>query len=78
MTGMRAARIAPWVAAAAVVCASAWAIRLEAMAPGYAPAAWTIAAWSVATFTSTGAGLVLATRRRSSPIGWLLLATAWC
>ena len=29
--------------------------------------------WFVATFASTGVGLVLATRRASNPIGWLLL-----
>ena len=73
MTGMRAVRIAPWVAAAATVCGSAWAIRLDTMASGYSPAAWTMAAWGVATLASSGVGLVLATRRGSNPIGWLLL-----
>jgi hypothetical protein len=66
---VRPVQIAPWVAAAATVCAFAWAIRLDAMASGYAPAVWTGAAWAVATFASSGAGLVLATRRGSNPIG---------
>ena len=74
MTGMRAVRIAPWVAAAATVCAFAWAIWLESMATGHQTPAWEIAAWGAATFASSGVGLVLATRRGSNPIGWLLLA----
>ena len=73
MTGMRAVRIAPWVAAAATVSACAWGIWLDAMASDYGAAGWTIGAWGVATFASSGVGLVLATRRRSNPIGWLLL-----
>ena len=74
MTGMRVARIAPWVAAAATACAFAWGIWLDAVGlrvrrhpPGWSPR------WFVATFASTGVGLVLATRRGSNPIGWLLL-----
>ena len=73
MTGMRVARIAPWVAFAAVACAFAWSIWLDSMASEYGVTGWEIAAWSVATFASTGVGLVLATRRASNPIGWLLL-----
>ena len=73
MTGMRVARIAPWVAVAAVACAFAWSIWLDSMASDYGVTGWEIAAWSVATFASTGVGLVLATRRASNPIGWLLL-----
>ena len=73
MTGMRAARIAPWVAVAATAGGFAWAIWLDAMASGYAASPWVGVAWGVATFASSGVGLVLATRRASNPIGWLLL-----
>lgn len=74
MTGMRAVRIAPWAAAAVTVGGTAWAGWLDSMATGHETPAWEIAAWLVATFASTGVGLVLATRRASNPIGWLLLA----
>jgi signal transduction histidine kinase len=66
--------MAPWVVAAATAGGLAWAGWLDAMASGHESAAWMIAAWVVATFASTGGGLVLATRRGANPIGWLLLA----
>ena len=73
MTRMRRSQIAPWVAAALTAAGMAWGIWLEAMASPRGPGAWTIGAWTIATLASTGVGLVLATRRGSNPIGWLLL-----
>jgi signal transduction histidine kinase len=71
---MRALRIAPWVVVAATAGSLVWALWLDSMATGHETPAWKIAVWSVATFASSGVGLVLATRRGSNPVGWLLLA----
>jgi signal transduction histidine kinase len=71
---MHARRIAPWVAAFLTVAGAAGAMALDILASGYGDGALTGAAWIAATVASTGVGLVLATRRRDNPIGWLLLA----
>ena len=67
-------RIAPWVVASVTVVAFAFAVILNERAGSYGSGAWEFLAWSLAGFSSTGVGLLLATRRRSNPIGWLLLA----
>jgi len=71
---MRAKRMAPWVAAFLTVVGVAFAVTLNALAAGQRDDALTVSAWLVATFASSAVGLVLATRRRANPIGWLLLA----
>ena len=76
MTPMRFLRIAPWVAAAAVVGGLACVIWLDAMTPEHGDGVWIGAGWLIATFISGAVGLVLATRRPSNPIGWLVLANA--
>ena len=71
--GVRVSRIAPWVVASVTVIAFAFTVVLDERAGSYGSAAWELLAWSVAGFSSTGVGLLLATRRRGNPIGWLLL-----
>ena len=55
---------------------SCGALLLDVLASPRGPAPWVTAAWVVATLTSSGVGLVLATSRSENPIGWLLLANA--
>jgi signal transduction histidine kinase len=71
---MRSRRIVPWLVAALTVGGGAFAVALDALAGAHGDDALTASTWLVATFASCGAGLVLATRRRDNPIGWLLLA----
>jgi signal transduction histidine kinase len=59
--------------ASVTVVAVAFAVILNERAGSYGSGAWEFLAWSLAGFSSTGVGLLLATRRRSNPIGWLLL-----
>ena len=70
---MPVSRIAPWVVASVTVIAFAFAVVLNERAGTYGSGAWELLAWSLAGFSSTGVGLLLATRRRANPIGWLLL-----
>ena len=70
---MPVSRIAPWVVASVTVIAFAFAVVLNERAGSYGSGAWELLAWSLAGFSSTGVGLLLATRRRANPIGWLLL-----
>lgn len=71
---MRARRIAPWVAAFLTVAGAVFSLTLNALAGSHGDSVPGVAAWFVAIFASTGAGLVLATRRGENPIGWMLLA----
>jgi signal transduction histidine kinase len=71
---MRLLRITAWAAAALAVGGLAWAIWLDVHADGHGTDPWEIAGWVAVTLVSTGVGLMLATRRGSNPIGWLLLA----
>jgi signal transduction histidine kinase len=71
---MPARRIAPWIAVFLTVGGAAFAVTLNALAGSHGDDALTVAPWLAATFASSGVGLVLATRRRENPIGWLLLA----
>ena len=59
--------------ASVTVIAFAFAVVLNERAGTYGSGAWELLAWSLAGFSSTGVGLLLATRRRANPIGWLLL-----
>jgi signal transduction histidine kinase len=74
MGRMRARRVAPWVAASVTAAGVAFAFVLNALAGSYGEETWTGVAWATAALASSGVGLVLATRRSSNPIGWLLLA----
>ncbi len=60
--------------ASMTVAAFAFAVVLNGRAGGYGISVWELLGWSMATSASTGVGLLLATRRRDNPIGWLLLA----
>ena len=72
---MRARRIAPWIALSLTVGGAGFAVVLNALAGSHGDDALTVVApWLAAIFASSGVGLVLATRRRENPIGWLLLA----
>ncbi len=73
MARMRPLRITAWAAAALTVGGLASAISLDARAGGHGTGAWEIAGWVAVALVSTGVGLMLATRRGSNPIGWLLL-----
>jgi signal transduction histidine kinase len=66
-------RIAPWFAAASTVVGVAFAVVLNALAGSHGEETWTGVAWAAAVLASSGVGLVLAIRRASNPIGWLLL-----
>jgi hypothetical protein len=59
--------------ASVTVIAFAFAVVLNERTGSYGIGVWELLAWSLATFSSTGVGLLLATRRRANPIGWLLL-----
>jgi signal transduction histidine kinase len=70
---MRAWTAAPWIAAGLVAGALVAGAVLDALATTHGVATWEIVAWVVATLGSTTVGLVLATRGRENPIGWLLI-----
>jgi signal transduction histidine kinase len=57
--------------------AFAFAVVLTARSGSYGVGLWDVIGWGLATFASTGVGLLLATRRRQNPIGWLLLANGF-
>jgi signal transduction histidine kinase len=57
--------------------AFAFAVVLTARSGSYGVGLWDVIGWGLATLASTGVGLLLATRRRQNPIGWLLLANGF-
>ena len=71
---MQARRIAPWGAVCLTVAGLGLAVTLSALASGHSDGALTVAGWLAATLGASAVGLLLATRRRDNPIGWLLLA----
>ena len=72
---MRASRTAPWLVASLSVAGLAFAAVLDGRSGAYGAASiGDVLGWGLATLASTGVGLLLATRRRENPIGWLLLA----
>jgi len=71
---MRARRITPWAAVLLTAAGAACGVVLEVRSGSDGFGALNAAGWLVATFASAVAGLVLATRRSSSPTGWILLA----
>src|SRR6266550_3273460 len=73
---MRAPRLLSWLAVALVLAGLACALGLDVLADPYGDEAWVTVLWIVATLSSTGVGLVLATRCARNPIGWLLLGNS--
>jgi signal transduction histidine kinase len=71
---VRASRTAPWVVASLTVAGLAFALVLNSRSGSYGLSIGDVLGWGLATFASTGVGLLLVTRRRENPIGWLLLA----
>ena len=69
-----ARRLIPWIAAGATAVALAAAIWLLASAGDEHRSALEGVLAGVVTFSSTGVGFVLATRRPGNSIGWILLA----
>ena len=63
----------PWIAAAGISLLLVSGGLLDALS-GHGVGLATVVAWSAMALVSTGFGLVVATRRRRHPIGWLLLA----
>src|SRR3954467_6504087 len=70
-------RLIPWIAAGATVIALTAAIWLFASAGGEHRSALEGVLAAVITFSSTGVGFVLATRRPGNSIGWILLANGF-
>ncbi|MBA3735421.1 MAG: sensor histidine kinase [Actinobacteria bacterium] len=73
MGGVRAARVASWIVVSLTVGVMAGASLLDALSRSTEPA-WLSFVFPLAVVMSTSVGLVVATRRRYNPIGWLLLA----
>ena len=71
---VRMRRIAPWAVASITVAGLVAAALLDPLASPHDGDLVLVIAWVVATGASTAVGLVLATRCRGNPIGWLLLA----
>ena len=69
---MRRMRL-PWIAAAGISLLLVSGGLLDALS-GHGVGLATALAWSAVALISTGFGLLVATRRRRHPIGWLLLA----
>ncbi len=71
---MRVRRIAPWIAVVVTVAGVVFAFVLNTLAGSHGEEIWTGVPLATAALASSGAGLVLASRRPANPIGWLLLA----
>ncbi|HYH88826.1 MAG TPA: ATP-binding protein [Solirubrobacteraceae bacterium] len=65
----------PWIVASGISILLVAAAVLDAVS-GRSTGLAAAVAWGVATFVSVGLGLLVATRRRGNPIGWLLLANS--
>ena len=70
---MSALRLVAWLSAGVAFAGLACSSALEVLAGPHGDGVWFAALWVVATLSSTGVGLVLATRGARNPIGWLLL-----
>ena len=77
MGGVHAARVASWLVVALTVAVLAGASLLDALSSRSTEAAWLSFVFPFAVVMSTGVGLVVTTRRRDNPIGWLLLANGF-
>ncbi len=74
---MRTARVVSWIAVCLTVAVMAAASLLDALSSRSTDPAWLSFVFPLAVAMSTGVGLVVATRRRDNPIGWLLLANGF-
>ena len=74
---MRAARVASWIVVSLTVGVMAAASLLDALSSRSTEPEWLSFVFPLAVVMSTGVGLVVATRRRDNPIGWLLLANGF-
>src|SRR6266545_2874615 len=74
---MRAARVAPWIVVSLTVGVMAAASLLDALSSRSTEPEWLSFVFPLAVVMSTGVGLVVATRRRDNPIGWLLLGNGF-
>src|SRR5436190_2665891 len=77
MGRMRAARVASWIVVSLTVGVMAAASLLDALSSRSTEPEWLSFVFPLAVVMSTGVGLVVATRRRDNPIGWLLLANGF-
>ncbi len=77
MGGMRAARVALWVVVFLTAGVMAGAVLLDALSSRSTEPVWLSFVFPLAVAMSTGVGVVVATRRRDNPIGWLLLANGF-
>jgi len=74
MGGMRAGRVAPWVVVCLTAGILAGVVVLDALSSRSTEPLWASFVFPLAVAMSTGVGVVVATRARDNPIGWLLLA----
>ncbi len=74
---MRAARVASWIVVSLTVGVMAAASLLDALSSRSTEPEWLSFVFPLAVVMSTGVGLVVATRRRDNPIGWLLLGNGF-
>jgi len=71
---VRVRQIAPWALLGLTVALVVIVLVLDALTVRHIEAAWLSWAFPLVVVMSSGVGIVLATRRRENPIGWLLLA----
>jgi signal transduction histidine kinase len=69
----RVRRHAPWLLVLLTIAIAMAVIALDARSPGNIDAEWASWVFPLAVLMSSMTGLLLATRRRQNPIGWLLL-----
>src|SRR5438270_4250738 len=77
MSGVRAARLGSWIVVVSTLGVMAAASLLDALSSRSTEPEWLSFVFPLAVAMSTGVGLVVATRRRDNPIGWLLLANGF-
>lgn len=71
---MRTARPLPWVIACLTLGVTAGVVLLDSLSSRSGDPPWVSFVFPLAVVVATAVGVVLATRRRENPIGWLLLA----
>ena len=77
MFEVRFARVASWTVVALTVGVTVGASVLDALSSRSTEPAWLSFVFPLAVLMSTGVGLVVASRRRDNPIGWLLLVNGF-
>ncbi len=74
---MRAVRVVPWVLVVLIAAVMGGAMLLDASASRSTGPGGASFVFPFAVLMSTGVGVLLATRRRDNPIGWLLLVNGF-